>query len=1299
MRKSILPQNWSNISVTSGSHKDARLPVALAQSSARLRPGDLADSLARLADRAGAPWDAMLAREPAVVAAQILAFHLEDELQRFDISQEKGIVFASREIQVLAGRLADWLMRIDTQLSTAFSEVLQTLDDQMALRDRVTSLAAASHARIAGVVRGHAYLRRDYSDALSRAQAERDGLRAAHRQMVHAIAALKPAARLAFDARLKAGHIEPAIGLILAELAAAGVVDARLNRFTTRHTDFYYGDIIGQGLRGATPERALLHLPAGPKPKFIPAGTGLIARQADGKKLRFRTETDVPLSPARISATAAMTYDTDRQTSLFTTLGAITGVRAGIDSADSQPLNRGIFSAPATPDVDMGLDVASEMFALSEGQRRIDVTFAMRRATDLPAASSPGGPLTGSAPAPDIALELRADPALIYALGFDSLNAGIAVLTETVHARAIALDCTPSMDLIYQVIAEKTLTVAPLRLLLGRIVTLALVENHPLPTGAYWEALETRIIASEAALTGQRAHVATGPTDDAGQIVEVFARQNGQFIYSPADIFAKMLGDAFKVTMSGAERPLQPGFTQVLPIPATEPDRRSGLMLRLFFGPHMPPITTPDAVRGQAPVLALRWDQQSRVCPVSFFERYALDHIEISLKVDGLSHFAGFSDDGAIAPAQAFHPFGARPTEGASFTVAAPEMARKPVTRAWLDLLWADLPGQPGGFKTYYESYPKNFARPAPVVRVDYLSGDGWKPVQETPVRMIDADPHDQTLRQPRHLGGPVIGGGVPAAGPVPDKLPRSRAQLRGGALRLTMTGAGDFGRAAYPLALVDAMRPRLVPIRPRKVPPPPYIPKLDRLQFGYEATTTLTLAAAASARSGDRVMQVTPFGARQIFPHHVQRNLGLFPPRLGLGTLYLQLTGPGVLRQLGILFDIADSGHLRLVPPPVPLDWHYLSENGWVGLPSTAILSDTTDGLLKSGVVMLDLPDDAATPDGEMPAGGVWLAVSTTDRGLANMPILTHVRTNGVWAVSTAAHDPSGDHGRDWRFEVASPGLSPPIEVSRRAPPHHPETRPHYLARVSERLRHRQRAVTPYDMERLVIEAFPEVWRAKCLPHLTRTTAHPQPGAATLVVVRHPPPTGPHTPPGQERLFDVGTLNRIADDIQRHAPDGARVEVVNPAFDRLHVRAAVTFAPFRDDGAMANMLQRHLSQILSVWTGPADLSRFGWSLDVPMLRARIAALDDVRDITDFSVLHFVVDDQGSHVLADTAQRDARGPLGSIIRPSRPWALPLATPDHAISTAEHIQRITATQSGIGRLRVGDMLIVGQEGRP
>ncbi len=1236
----------------------------------------------------------MLRNEPALVVAQILAFRLDDELQRFDLAQEQGPKAAATEIIQLATIVHDWLKRIRAQLPDAFSDVLKALDQQMGLTSRARDLAAASVPKLIGVVQSKGFIPRGNDDALRQARAIRAGLSAAHRQLVHAISSLKEAAQIAFDARIKSGKIEPATGLLFAELAAARVVDTHLNRFTHRHTDFYYADIIGQKPKGATAERALLHLPSGAVPKLLPKGTGMMARLATGAKIRFETEVDVPVTPAKVTATAALTYDTDPQISLFSTLGAITGVRAGFEPAAAQPLNRSVFVAPSAPDVEMGLDIASNMFQLAEGQRQIDVALHMTRATDLPAATptEPRDPIKG--PDPDVALELRSDPELIHALGFQNLNTGVEILVKDVQRTALERGCAPSMDLIYEVIAGKILDVAPLRLLLGRIVTLALVENHPWPTGPYWEKLENRIIACQAQLTGQRHGAAF--TDDAGKIVEAFARENGAFIYTPADMFEKLLGDAFDVRLSGADGPLPAEVTALRPIGTGQ----AGFIIRLIYNKDMPPIMASDAAGSDVPTLRLRWDQKARVCPISFFERYTLEKIATTVKVDGLRNIAGFSDDGAVAPDQSFMPFGVRPTEGATFTIASPEMAQKPVTDVRLDITWTDLPDQPGGFATHYAHYPAQTKIPEPLVTADYLSGDGWKPILDEPRPLIEMAPYDRTLAPAWHLNGTVQGSSIAAVGRVSTKLPKSRSQIKAGAIRLKMSGCGDFGQGQYPLALVDAMRPRLVALGPRRIPAKPYIPKVDNLQIGYTASAEMLLAAPDNAQPGDKITQVTPFGAREAFPNRIRRNLGLFPPRLGLGTLFIQLAGAGALRQLGILFDIADSGHLRLVPPTVPLVWHYLTADGWTELPATAISSDTTDGLLRSGVITLDLPDDAKTPKGEMPGDGVWLAVSAPWRGFETHPTLAKVRTNGVWAVSSQPHDQHHDGARDWRFEIAQPGMATPLEANRRAPPRPPEARRDYLARVSERLRHRQRAVTPYDIERLVLEAFPDVWRVKCLPHLTRKVAAPRPGWATVVVVRHPPErTATPRLIAQERLFDAGTLEKIRAFVHRHAAPNAQYEVVNPAFDRLHVRASVRFVPFQDDGAMANKLQNHLAQSLSVWAAGDDLSRFGWSLNVSMLRAQIADMKDVLDVTDFSVLHFIADDTNSYSLADTAQSDGRGPLGTIIRPSRPWALPLSSREHAITAIERSQPIEATQSGIGRLRIGDMMIVGQEGQP
>ena len=1289
-----MPHLWSDIRVTPGSQDGARLPAPLVDSKPHIRPDILAETLTTLDRDAPEPWAGMLRDEPLLVVAQIMAFRLDDEMQRFDLAREKGPRPAAAAINVLATSVNAWLGRIRKQWPDAFTDVLAALEQQMDLTTRARALSDATVPKLIGVVTNKGFAQASGGNGLDAARSVQAGLSAAHRQLVHAIASLKPAAELAFGTRLKSGQIDPAIGLIIAELSAAGMVDARLNTFTRKHTDFYYGDLIGQKRRGAAPERALLHLPSGTTPKLIPKGTGLLARRADGAKLRFRTETDVPVTPARVIATAGLTYDSDPQVSLYSTLGGITGIRAKHEPAETQPLNRSVFVAPSEPEVEIGLDIASEMFLLAEGDRVITVNLHLQRATDLPAATPDLPPTLTKGADPDIALELRSDPALIRALGFKDLGEGVDAIMAKVHLEARKRGCRPSMDLIYEVIASFTLDAAPLRLLLGRIVTLGLIENNPWPTGPYWDKLQTAIVNFAAELTGQ--HKLTQSNADAGRIVEAFAMENGTFIYDPADMFEKLLGDVFDVRLSTAEGMMAARITQILPIAMGD----KGLTLRLAFSADMPPIAPPAGSGTNAPTMTLRWNQQARICPVSFLERYTLEQIGIDVAASGLRNIAGFSDDGPVATGQSFMPFGVRPNEGATFTIASTEMARKPVTSVKLDLKWGDLPADVGGFNTHYAHYPAETMIPDPQVSVDYLSSEGWKPIQDGHLPLINTRRSNRTLDPHWALHGDIIGTGTPASGQASRQLPKARAQIKAGAVRLTMTDCGDFGQAQYPLALVKAMQPRRLGRGERPVPAAPYVPKVETMTLGYSASAVMTLAAPDDARPGDQVTQVTPFGTRECYPHLIRRNLGIFPPRLGLGTLYIQLAGAGALRQLGILFEIADSGHLRLVPKAVPLDWHYLTADGWVRLPGTAIASDTTDGLLRSGVVTLDLPDNAATPEGEMPPGGVWLAISAPWTGFESHPTLSQVRTNGVWAVCSETDTPQADGPRDWRFETSQPGMSAPVEANRRAPPRPPETRPHYLARVSERLRHRQRAVTPFDIERLVLEAFPDVWRVKCLPHLSRTGPVARPGHVTIVVVRHPAePSAGLQGVVQERLFDVGTLEKIKAFLQRNGTSKVTYEVVNPGFDRIQVRASVGFLPFLDDGAAARRLQLDISKAVSVWTAAPRVSRFGWELNVPMMQALISDHPDVVHVTDFSVLHFIADDTGSYSLADTAQSDKRGKMGAIIRPSRPWALPLSTADHAITTSEGTQSIAATQSGIGRLRIGDMLIVGQEGRP
>ncbi|MEM7490234.1 MAG: hypothetical protein AAF390_14025, partial [Pseudomonadota bacterium] len=653
-----------------------------------------------------------------------------------------------------------------------------------------------------------------------------------------------------------------------------------------------------------------------------------------------------------------------------------------------------------------------------------------------------------------------------------------------------------------------------------------------------------------------------------------------------------------------------------------------------------------------------------------------------------------FSDTGMVATDQTFLPFGMQPDDGATFVAGCAEMAEKPVIGVGVDLAWTDLPDRPGGFAPYAAAYGKDLPVPAPELRLDYLSGDGWKSVAGGKVEMCDRDPITDRLRPEWRGGGQVQGHSEPAQGPVAPRDFASRQTIRAGLVRLTLSGtAGGFHAQRYPLALVAAMRPRRTPFGRRPMPPAPFVPRIARFALSYRASGRIDAEAPDAARPGDRIIQVGPHGAVEVYPMRMMREIGLFPKRLGYGELYIQLTGADLTGATVLAFEMEATPHLRVRPAPNPIRWFYLSPAGWAALPDTAVSSDTTDGLIRSGLVAFDLPEDAARPSPEMPAGGAWIAAAARNPDLSGFPALRQVDTGGVWVSCTDGTHRSGAAARTWTFDPPRPEIAGIREIATPAVARPPETDRAYVTRMGERLRHRARAVTPWDMERLVLEAFPEVWMAKCLPHLSRQDPRPAPGHVTLVVVRGPGEADATAVP-QPRFFDIATLGRIEAFLARRASDMARIEVVNPSFERLQVRAKVELEAHRSDGAMAQQVRRDLGRALSVWTADETLARFGWSLDLQGLRARIAALPAVRGLTDLSVLHLAGDDARTYRLGDTA----RGP-GVALRPRAPWGLPLSAPDHVLKILPGLEDRRPAPSGIGRLAVGDMLVVGGRGRP
>jgi hypothetical protein len=136
-----------------------------------------------------------------------------------------------------------------------------------------------------------------------------------------------------------------------------------------------------------------------------------------------------------------------------------------------------------------------------------------------------------------------------------------------------------------------------------------------------------------------------------------------------------------------------------------------------------------------------------------------------------------------------------------------------------------------------------------------------------------------------------------------------------------------------------------------------------------------------------------------------------------------------------------------------------------------------------------------------------------------------------------------------------------------------------HFDTRVAERLRHRQRALTPWDYEHLVLERFPQLYKVKCLRAGAPGAA---PGQVDLVVVPDIANRFPFDPFAPKASADL--IRDIEAFLADKTPAFARLRVKNPHFVALKVRCGVRFMPGTDEGWCRARLGDELNRFLSPW-------------------------------------------------------------------------------------------------------------------
>ncbi len=646
-----------------------------------------------------------------------------------------------------------------------------------------------------------------------------------------------------------------------------------------------------------------------------------------------------------------------------------------------------------------------------------------------------------------------------------------------------------------------------------------------------------------------------------------------------------------------------------------------------------------------------------------------LSGAELEVTVEGVRGLVLQNDQGLVDPSAPFMPFGTQPVAGNSFYIGSQEIFSKPLKELTLSISWMGLPQE--GFRQYYSDYGerlKIYTNSDFKTKVLCLKDGLWKDEDIKSV-CYGSESRNVTCRE----GG--VSTEVPLfvnAGysdrpadtivirlsfkerfgeyPELEGFSSYRVGLKRGFIRLELSSpAGGFGHSVYPQVYTDWIVANGTATEPAPQPNRPYTPTIKELKCRYVACTRIET-------ENHRFFHIHPFGYLLI---EDVNNASLLPGFLsGLqGALFVGLKRVLPGQSVSVLFQLAEGTEDSSIDAQPP-EWRYLATDGhWREL-KDYILEDTTNNLLASGIIRFSIPEDASTEHTLMPRGMVWFRAGITRSYRAYPLVVDVVAQAGVVTFKNTGNDP--DH-----LAVGLPAgsikalLKSDSAIKKITQPYPSfggrlrEPAEDFYHRVSERLRHKNRAITVWDFERLVLEEFPFIYMVRCLPHTEKDNGL-SPGAVKIVVVpdvRKQKGIDPFRP-----TVSNNNRERIRQFLKALCSGFVRLSVENPLYIPVKVKCGVVFKSGLDENYYTQKLKEDLKRLLAPWAfDGTDSIRFGGSVDQSTVVNYMEELPYVDHVIDVE-------------LCTTGEGALKSGEGlSEVRVSKPWAVLTTHTDHEVT--------------------------------
>lgn len=356
-------------------------------------------------------------------------------------------------------------------------------------------------------------------------------------------------------------------------------------------------------------------------------------------------------------------------------------------------------------------------------------------------------------------------------------------------------------------------------------------------------------------------------------------------------------------------------------------------------------------------------------------------------------------------------------------------------------------------------------------------------------------------------------------------------------------------------------------------LPNKPYVPKIKGVSIDYCSSFNVV----PGTDEQNKFFKIHPFGIEEINAS----NGHLLPQYPEEGYVFLGFSQLDKGSTLSVFLGVEDLKKTKITDRNEPLKIEVLGAQKWE---KVRLVTDTTLGLKKAGILRVFIDKLPANNNSIMPLKSYWLRISTSGKSVETCK-LQMVGNNAVLTDRIINAENTGNDLINVKSGTISGFVNPFPPIGKVEQPFpsfgggNPESKNVFNQRVSKRISNKDRGVSVSYIESIVLDAFPQIYQVNIHKRKSNSIDDPNVRVAILTSSGADGQLNPYLP-----VAPINLLNEVRELLRLKVSPHVKLEVEHMQFDKVHVSLEAIFCESQDGKSLKDELNADLKDFLSPW-------------------------------------------------------------------------------------------------------------------